>query len=65
MPPAVSEEPIELCGRNAFGEKLFVDERCFAVEHEASLPVDLAFLRGVDLGKIDSLVVEKDLHIIE
>jgi len=29
------------------------------------LPIDLAFLRGVDLGEFDPFVVKEDLHVIE
>lgn len=29
------------------------------------LPIDLAFLRGIDLFQFHTFVIEKDLHIIE
>lgn len=31
----------------------------------AGLPIDLSFLRSVDISEIDSFIVEKDIHIIE
>ena len=40
--------------------------RCslFAIP-EMQLPINLAFLRGIDLGDINAFVIKEDLHIIE
>ena len=32
---------------------------------DLALPVNFAFLRGVDLGQLYAFVVEKDLHVVE
>ena len=34
-------------------------------KRDLSSPVDLALLRSVDLGDLDTLAKEKDLHLIE
>lgn len=40
--------------------------RCsWSCDPKFELPVDLAFLRGIDLFELDALVIKKDLHIIE
>jgi hypothetical protein len=69
MTPAVRPKCVNAARRHLLRIELFVDENEFSVEHflisVMPLPVNLSFLRSVDLRQLDALVIQKDLHIIE